>query len=142
MSIVSQIALNLDILARNVARLQEQAAVLPPQDQIREVSGANKEMAQQTYFDKLSQFARVVGKRTEVVRLYVEHNAEALQKAADALQKRDGDTSLEARQAAAFIGAATNASHAPSETGASAQSRQAAQFVESASSPKTDPSGW
>ncbi len=35
MSIVSQIALNLDILARNVARLQEQAAVLPPPDQIR-----------------------------------------------------------------------------------------------------------
>lgn len=122
MSSISQIALDLAQLAQNIVRLQEQAATLPPRTQIQMVEGANQEAAQQTYINRLSDYAQMVGRKADVVRLYVEHNAEALQKAADALQNTDGDTSLAARQASAFIEAAAEASPAPTSTTSSTSS--------------------
>jgi hypothetical protein len=109
MSIVSQIALSLDLLAQNVQRLQEQAATMPTPAEISTTEGSTKEAAQADYVVALKQYAQQVAKKTELVKLYVQTNAEALQKASEALLKTDGNTSLEARQAAAFIEAAAAA---------------------------------
>lgn len=103
MSFISQIALNLDLLAQNVARLQEQAATLPSQSAVATVQGARTEAAQDNYATALEALMRRVGVKTEQVRLYVENNAASLQRAADVLQQTDGDQSLAARQAAAFV---------------------------------------
>ncbi|UIN30309.1 hypothetical protein [Microbacterium binotii] len=119
MSIVSQIALSLDLLAQNVQRLQEQAAILPPEGDIKTVEGAAEEAAQARYVNALKYVAGAVAAKTEVVRMYIEQNAESLQKAADALLTTDGDTSLEARQAAAFIEAAAEANPTSGTTSSS-----------------------
>ncbi|GAB3151653.1 hypothetical protein GCM10027058_18140 [Microbacterium neimengense] len=105
MSSISQIALDLAQLAQNIVRLQEQASAIPERAQVAQVEGANQEDAQQTYFRSLHALATRIGLKTEVVRMYVDTNAQALQKAADALQNTDGDNSLAARRASAFIDA-------------------------------------
>ncbi|WP_243226581.1 hypothetical protein [Microbacterium sp. CIAB417] len=109
MSIANQISLSLDVLMQNITRLQEQAATLPTPDEISTTEGSTKEKAQADYVDALKRYADRVAKKTELVKLYVQTNAEALQKASEALLTTDGNTSLEARQAAAFIEAATAA---------------------------------
>ncbi|MDY0829890.1 hypothetical protein SK224_12225 [Microbacterium sp. BG28] len=126
MSSISQIALDLAQLAQNIARLQEQASAIPDRAQVTQVQGAQQEQAQQTYLNSLSRLAERVGRKTELVRLYVETNAEALQKAADALQSTDGDTSLAARRASAFIDASVANPPAPvTSTGGSPTSAPA-----------------
>lgn len=105
MSFISQIALNLDLLAQNISRLQEQAATLPSQSAVAVVQGARTEAAQDNYARLLGQLMERVGAKTEQVRMYVENNAASLQRAADVLQQTDGDQSLAARQAAAFVDA-------------------------------------
>lgn len=124
MSSITQIALDLAQLAQNIARLQEQAAAIPERARVAQVEGANQEDAQRTYFRSLEVLAKRIGQRTEVVRRYVDTNAEALQKAADALQNTDGDTSAEARRASAFIEASI-ASAPPAPGGSSSASAPA-----------------
>lgn len=118
MSSITQIALDLAQLAQNIARLQEQASAIPERAQVAQVQGADQENAQQTYRDTLKRVASKVANKTEVIRLYVENNAQALQKAADALQTTDGDNSLAARRASAFIDASVASSSAPATSGA------------------------
>ncbi|QCQ17798.1 hypothetical protein [Microbacterium sp. RG1] len=127
MSSITQIALDLAQLAQNIARLQEQANAIPAKGEVAQVEGANQEHAQATYLQSLSRLATAISKKTETVRLYVETNAEALQKAADALQNTDGDNSLAARRASAFIDASVaNASASPASTGGSGTSSSGA----------------
>ena len=77
MSSITQIALDLAQLAQNIARLQEQAAAIPDRARVAQVEGANQEDAQRTYFRSLEVLAARIGQRTEVVRRYVDANAEA-----------------------------------------------------------------
>lgn len=127
MSIANQISLSLDVLMQNITRLQEQAATMPSWEEVATARGADTEAAQADYFSALGDLAERIAVKTQVVRLYVEQNAEALQKAAEALTETDGNTSLEARQAAAFINAATanppqgsSGTEQPSSTGTQA----------------------
>ncbi|WDG18496.1 hypothetical protein [Microbacterium sp. Clip185] len=117
MSSISQIALDLAQLAQNIVRLQEQASAIPERAQVAQVEGANQEDAQQTYLLNLKTVASKVAAKTEVIRLYIEHNAQALQKAADALQNTDGDNSLAARRATAFIDASITSATPPATPG-------------------------
>lgn len=127
MSVVNQIALSLDILAQNIARLQEQAATMPTAREIVTTRGADGEKAQADYIEALRVVAGEVARKTQLVRLYVEHNAEALQKASHALLETDGNTSLEARQTAAFIQSAAEAAQQPAQisSGSSEAKRRA-----------------
>lgn len=103
MNVASQIGVNLDLLAQNIARLQEQAATMPAVTEVREVAGAQTEPAQDQFRSQLVAVAGKLALRTQVVRSYVERNAEALQRAATDLQETDGADSLAARQADAFV---------------------------------------
>jgi hypothetical protein len=103
MSFMSQIGINLEQLAQNVARMQEQATTMPPAAQVSKVDGADTEAAQQRYRYELRLVAAEVAILTRQVRAYVERNAAAFESAAAALQETDGADSLAARQADAFV---------------------------------------
>jgi len=123
MSIANQISLSLDVLMQNINRLREQAATMPTPDQIATTRGANTEKAQADYIDALGRLAERIAIKTQVVQLWVQQNAEALQKASEALLETDGNTSLEARQAAAYINAsAESAQETSSQTSQSGSS--------------------
>lgn len=103
MSFTGSIGFQLDQLMQNIARLQEQAAVLPERSEIVQVDGAADEPAQRSFRGDLVRVAGKLALRTQRVRAYVESNAEAFERAAAAMQETDGAESLTARRADAFV---------------------------------------
>lgn len=103
MSFMSQIGLNLEQLAQNISRLQEEAATMPPSSEVRQVEGAQSEPAQEDFRAQLASIAGTLAAHTSRVRQYVERNASAFEQAAAAMQETDGADSLAARQANAFV---------------------------------------
>ncbi|WP_159501988.1 hypothetical protein [Microbacterium sp. 18062] len=103
MSFAGLIGFQLDQLMQNIARLQEQAAVLPERSEIVQVDGAADEPAQRSFRGDLIKVAGQLALETQKVRKFVENNAEAFERAAAAMQDTDGAESLTARRADAFV---------------------------------------
>jgi hypothetical protein len=89
MGFVEEISVNLDVVANNAAKLAAAQDGLPTQTEAARVSGANAENAQSYYRSQLARVAGTIAQRVELVRVFVSDHADALRKAASALQESD-----------------------------------------------------
>lgn len=138
MSTLGIIGINLDLLQQNISRMLEQAAVLPPVSEVVRTEGARDEDGQRLVNNRLMDVARQVAWRTEMVRTYVERNAAAFEAAAAGLQETDGQSSLAARQADAFVDGIVTTSPASSSNAPSTTPTPSAP----ATSPGADNDAW
>jgi hypothetical protein len=137
MSIMGQIGINLEQLAQNIARLQEQAATMPVSADIVQVDGAREEDPQKEFRSKLLQVTQRLAKQTQNVRAYVDRNAAAFERAAANMQDTEGADSLAARQADAFVQAIVSNPSTPSSSAPQPQPQPS-----TTSRPETGATAW
>jgi predicted sugar kinase len=76
---------------------------MPEASTVRAIEGARDDDAQQAFHAKLENVAPELATQIQLIRAYVEKNAEAFERAAARMQETEGADSLAARQAGAFV---------------------------------------